>query len=132
MNKVYARIQRYGLLAAELLQHHRICNPSELANFVWIQIIERVWRHQQRQAVDLEVFRRQSPRCQKRSRDDCGRGNAVFFQVGRVVDTPRRAAPSITPGVDDALNLADQFIGDQPARGEVLAHLEEANSWIVL
>lgn len=82
MDKIDARIQRYWFLTAYLLQHHRVGHPGELANFVWIQVIERMGSNQQRQTVDLQILRRQTPGRQKRRRDNRRCGNAALFQIG--------------------------------------------------
>ena len=82
MDKIDARIQRYRLLTAYLLQHDRIGDPGELANFFWIQVIERMGCNQQGQTVDLQILCSQAPGCQKRRRNNRRCGNAVLFQIG--------------------------------------------------
>lgn len=115
MHIVNPRSVLLGTLPAELLQYNRISDLRHFQDLVRIQVIQRMRHNQQRQAVDLKVFRSQTPWCQERRGNNGGSGNAVFFQESRVMDTPRRAAPSVTPGVDDALNLAQELVGNQTA-----------------
>src|SRR3954462_8289657 len=88
-------------LSRQLLNDHRISAARELVYFLGRQIVERMRRHEERQLIELQIFRGQPPVRQKRGRND-GRGwDAALFEISRVVDTPRRAAPSIAPGIDE-------------------------------
>ena len=67
MDKINTDIQRYRLLAANLLKYDRVGHPGELTDLFRVQVIERMRRDQQRQAVDLQVFSGQAA-----GREKCG------------------------------------------------------------
>ena len=121
MDEVDERLFFEWPLPGQLPDDDRIGRARELEHYLGRQVIQRMRRDDERQLFELEILRGQPPVRQERPRDDGRRRNAPLFQVGRVVDTPRRAAPSVTPGVDERVDLALQLIRDQPARSEILA-----------
>ena len=122
MHEIDQRIFRELALPRQLFEHDRVSTARHFTHFVGRQIVQRMRRHEQRQIVELKIFCREMAVSQKCRRDHGRRRHAAFFEIDRVVDTPRRAAPSIPPGVYKRVDLALEFVGDQPARREIFAH----------
>ncbi len=107
-------------LARQLFDDHRERGDGHLFEVLRRQVVHGVRRDQDGDLSDVLVLGRK-PRVQLECRGDDGRrGNAALFQIGGVVDTPRRTPASVTPGIDDGVHLSFQLIGDEHVGGEVL------------
>jgi hypothetical protein len=95
-----------------VLDYHRIRGARHIQQLLGRKIVYGMRCHQQRQIVDVQAFCGQSAVLQECRRYDGNRWNSALLKVGRVVDTPRRAAPSITPGVHDRMHFSVEFVGD--------------------
>jgi hypothetical protein len=71
MNVIHVRVPGLRALPGQLFDYHRIRAAREFAHFFGCQIVERMRRDKQRQIVELQVFRRQTPVRQKRGRNNC-------------------------------------------------------------
>ena len=85
----------------------------------------------QRQIIELQILRGQMAMREKRGRNHRRTRHAAFFEIHRVVDTPRRAAASVTPGVHHRLHFAFEFIRDQITGGKILAHTVHLHAAVV-
>lgn len=79
----------------------------------------------------MEMFSCRSCMVEEGRGDDSRRRDPAPFQVFRVVDTPRRASPSVTPRTNSRVYFSVDLVSDRFCRSEVFAHLTYRDLLIV-
>ena len=90
-----------------------------------IEPAQRMLDHQQRQIGHAEDFRLGLPELLERGRAHHRRHQPALSQLCHVVDTPRRAGPSIGHGADDDVGLLRELVENLGRRGQAHARLAQ-------